>query len=114
MPNYRRADVKGGAFFFTVALANRSSKLLVEEIARLRRASWIGLTVAFTASLSAGYWKSTGEAISGVWMDRRGMNGGHASLCPPYETVRLPKARPVTASSPSRTCSPETPPALRR
>jgi len=37
MPNYRRANVKGGTFFFTVALANRSSNLLVEEIARLRR-----------------------------------------------------------------------------
>src|SRR5215475_348490 len=37
MSNYRRADVKSGAFFFTVALANRSSSLLIEEITRLRR-----------------------------------------------------------------------------
>jgi putative transposase len=38
MPNYRRANVKGGVFFFTVVLADRSSTLLVEEIDRLRRA----------------------------------------------------------------------------
>src|SRR5690242_14851354 len=38
MPNYRRANIKGGAFFFTVTLADRSSNLLVEEIDRLRRA----------------------------------------------------------------------------
>jgi putative transposase len=38
MPNYRRADIKGGIFFFTVALADRSSSLLVDEIDRLRRA----------------------------------------------------------------------------
>jgi putative transposase len=38
MPNYRRADIKGGAFFFTVVLADRSSNLLIEEIDRLRRA----------------------------------------------------------------------------
>ncbi|WJR81658.1 transposase [Bradyrhizobium sp. NP1] len=38
MPNYRRANVKGGLFFFTVALADRSSNLLIEEIDRLRQA----------------------------------------------------------------------------
>jgi putative transposase len=35
---YRRAKIEGGAFFFTVALADRSSNLLVREIGRLRRA----------------------------------------------------------------------------
>jgi hypothetical protein len=38
MPDYRRADVKGGMFFFTVVLADRSSNLLIEEIDRLRTA----------------------------------------------------------------------------
>jgi putative transposase len=38
MPKYRRAQAKGGVFFFTVVLADRSSNLLVEEIDRLRRA----------------------------------------------------------------------------
>jgi putative transposase len=33
---YRRANVSGGIFFFTVVLADRSSRLLVEEIDRLR------------------------------------------------------------------------------
>ena len=37
MPDYRRSDVKGGVFFFTVALADRSSSLLTREIDRLRR-----------------------------------------------------------------------------
>jgi putative transposase len=38
MPDYRRADVRGGIFFFMVALADRSSNLLVDEVDRLRRA----------------------------------------------------------------------------
>ena len=38
MPNYRGADIKGGMFFFTVALADRSSSLRVDEVDRLRRA----------------------------------------------------------------------------
>jgi putative transposase len=38
MPNYRRANIQGGLFFFTVVLADRSSRLLVEEIDRLRQA----------------------------------------------------------------------------
>jgi putative transposase len=36
MPNYRRTNVKGGVFFFTVVLQDRSSNLLVEQIDRLR------------------------------------------------------------------------------
>ena len=38
MSRYRRAKIEGGAFFFTVALANRSSDLLIREINRLRHA----------------------------------------------------------------------------
>jgi len=38
MPNYRRANLKGGVFFFTVVLADRSSNLLIKEIDRLRQA----------------------------------------------------------------------------
>jgi putative transposase len=37
MPQYRRARIEGGVFFFTVVLADRSSHLLVQEIARLRQ-----------------------------------------------------------------------------
>jgi len=37
MPNYRRAQIAGGTFFFTLALADRSSDLLIHEIDRLRR-----------------------------------------------------------------------------
>jgi putative transposase len=37
MARYRRAKVEGGVFFFTVALADRSSDLLVQQIDRLRR-----------------------------------------------------------------------------
>ena len=36
MPDYRRAKIAGGTFFFTVTLANRSSDLLVRHIERLR------------------------------------------------------------------------------
>ncbi len=36
MPNYRRAWVRGGCYFFTVALADRSSCLLVDRINVLR------------------------------------------------------------------------------
>ena len=38
MPRYRRLHVKGGSYFFTVALADRRSDLLVREIALLRDA----------------------------------------------------------------------------
>ena len=37
MPDYRRAYVPGGTYFFTVALADRRSDLLVFGIDRLRR-----------------------------------------------------------------------------
>ncbi|WP_050886933.1 transposase [Bradyrhizobium sp. ORS 285] len=36
MPNYRRASIKGGVFFFTVVLEDRSSHLLLEQIERLK------------------------------------------------------------------------------
>jgi putative transposase len=38
MPEYRRHRVPGGTYFFTLALANRRSDLLVREIASLRAA----------------------------------------------------------------------------
>jgi len=38
MPDYRRNRVAGGTYFFTVALADRRSDLLVREIAALRAA----------------------------------------------------------------------------
>lgn len=38
MPNYRRARVPGGTYFFTVALAERNTRLLVENIALLHAA----------------------------------------------------------------------------
>jgi len=38
MPNYRRAKISGGTFFFTIVLADRSSNLLLEGIDCLRRA----------------------------------------------------------------------------
>jgi putative transposase len=38
MPNYRRAFVSGGCWFFTVNLFDRKSRLLVENIDDLREA----------------------------------------------------------------------------
>ena len=38
MSRYRRSQILGGTYFFTVALANRQSKLLVEHIEALRQA----------------------------------------------------------------------------
>jgi putative transposase len=37
MPHYRRANIEGGLFFFTITLADRSDDLLVRYIDRLRR-----------------------------------------------------------------------------
>jgi putative transposase len=37
MSRYRRAHIEGGSFFFTVALADRSSDVLIRHIDRLRR-----------------------------------------------------------------------------
>ena len=38
MSRYRRVKIDGGLFFFTLALADRSSGLLVRNIDRARRA----------------------------------------------------------------------------
>jgi putative transposase len=35
---YRRSDTKGGTYFFTINLADRSSALLIKNIEHLRRA----------------------------------------------------------------------------
>ena len=37
MSRYRRAKIEGGTFFFTLALADRRSDLLVSHVDRLRR-----------------------------------------------------------------------------
>jgi REP-associated tyrosine transposase len=37
MPRYRRAEIEGGTFFFTVVIADRSSDILVAHIDRFRR-----------------------------------------------------------------------------
>ena len=37
MPQYRRAQIKGSTFFFTVVLADRSSTLLFDQIDHLRQ-----------------------------------------------------------------------------
>lgn len=39
MPNYRRAYIPGGTYFFTLTLADRSSRILLDHIAALRL-SW--------------------------------------------------------------------------
>jgi putative transposase len=36
MPNYRRTRIEGGTYFFTLALADRRSDLLIQEVAALR------------------------------------------------------------------------------
>jgi putative transposase len=38
MPNYRRASIEGGTYFFTVALADRRSSLLFDRLDSLRDA----------------------------------------------------------------------------
>jgi putative transposase len=38
MPEYRRAKIEGSVFFFTVVLADRTSRLLYDEVERLRSA----------------------------------------------------------------------------
>jgi putative transposase len=37
MPNYRRAQIESRLYFFTVVLADRDARLLVDEIDRLRQ-----------------------------------------------------------------------------
>jgi putative transposase len=49
MPNYRRAFVPGGCWFFTVNLLDRRSRLLIEEIDVLRAAvQWSRARYPFT------------------------------------------------------------------
>jgi len=44
MPRYRRANIRGGTFFFTVTLADRSSNLLTEHIDRIRNSYRVAQT----------------------------------------------------------------------
>jgi hypothetical protein len=62
MSHYRRANIEGGIFFFTLALADRSSDLLVRQIDRLRRSYEVMETPASCPEASAN--KRVGKARS--------------------------------------------------
>ncbi len=53
MPNYRRNRVEGGTYFFTLALADRRSDLLVQEVTALR-ASVARVRELYPFSIDAG------------------------------------------------------------
>jgi putative transposase len=64
MPNYRRNRVDGGTYFFTLALADRRSDLLVREVAALRAAVSRTRTL-YPFSIDA--WVVLPEHLHAVW-----------------------------------------------
>jgi REP element-mobilizing transposase RayT len=64
MPNYRRAFVAGGCWFFTVNLLDRQSRLLVEQIDALRAAvQWARSHYPFTIDA----WVVVPDHLHAVW-----------------------------------------------
>jgi len=64
MPDYRRNRVAGGTYFFTLALADRRSDLLVQEVAALR-ASVSRARALYPFSIDA--WVVLPEHLHAVW-----------------------------------------------
>jgi len=64
MPEYRRNRVEGGTYFFTLALADRRSDLLVREVAALR-ASVSRVRALYPFRINA--WVVLPEHLHAVW-----------------------------------------------
>ena len=64
MPEYRHNRVPGGTYFFTLALANRRSNLLVREIAALR-AAVVRTRLKYPFQIDA--WVVLPEHMHAVW-----------------------------------------------
>ncbi|MDD2877530.1 MAG: transposase [Acidiphilium sp.] len=64
MPDYRRNRVEGGTYFFTLALADRRSDLLVTEVAALR-AAVARARALYPFSIDA--WVVLPEHLHAVW-----------------------------------------------
>jgi putative transposase len=64
MPNYRRNRVAGGTYFFTLALADRRSDLLVKEVTALR-ASVLRARALYPFSIDA--WVVLPDHLHAVW-----------------------------------------------
>ena len=104
MPNYRRAFVPGGCWFFTVTLLDRRLRLLTENIDVLRKATRITqarqpftidaivvLPDHIHAVWSPGFWQNeptAGEAV---------LNQELAGVISGAETVRTERARRAIA-----------------
>lgn len=64
MSDYRRSGIAGGTYFFTVALQNRRSRLLVEQVDALRHAVRKART---TRSFHIDAWVVLPEHMHCVW-----------------------------------------------
>jgi putative transposase len=64
MPDYRRPRIKGASVFFTVALAERSSRVLVEEVEALRAAV---ATVRADRPFGIDAWVVLPDHLHAVW-----------------------------------------------
>jgi putative transposase len=72
MPEYRRHRVPGGTYFFTVALADRRSDLLVREISALR-AAVVRTRLLYPFQIDA--WVVLPEHMHAVWTLPKGDSG---------------------------------------
>jgi putative transposase len=97
MPNYRRNRVAGGTYFFTLALADRRTDLLVKEVAALR-ASVSRALALYPFSIDA--WVVLPEHLHAVWT----LPEGDADFSTRWTLIkrgfsaRLPKAESRSAS----------------
>lgn len=72
MPEYRRHRVPGGTYFFTLALANPRSDLLMREIAPLR-AAIVRTRLLYPFQIDA--WVVLPENMHAVWTLLDGVGG---------------------------------------
>jgi len=94
---YRRADVAGGTYFFTVNLADRSSRLLVEHIDDLRAAV---KTVKRRHPFEIIAWVVLPEHMHAIWALPEGDNdfSGRWSLIKSGFSRAIGRTEPVSSS----------------
>ena len=91
MPEYRRHRVPGGTYFFTLALADRHSDLLVREISALR-AAVVRTRLLYPFQIDA--WVVLPEHMHAVWTLPDGDTGYSLrwSLIKRWFSAAIPKA----------------------
>jgi putative transposase len=101
MPNYRRSRIPGGCYFFTVVLAERGSRLLVDHIAQLRLAV---ATVKARRPFTIDAFVVLPDHLHCVWT----LPDGDADYSRRWEQIKnqFSRSLPMIAPSPAINCRP--------